>query len=387
MFRAFLKLGLTSFGGPIAHLGYFREEVVVRRGWTDDARYADLVALCQFLPGPASSKVGFALGLMRAGPLGAVAAWCAFTLPSAAMLVAFAYGSAALSGPWEAAIVHGLKLVAVAIVAQAVLGMARTLLPDRVTAGIAVCAAAAVWVAGSSVGQVGAIVLGGAAGIALCRGGAKPITRSDDFRVGRKVAIVCALLFLALLVGLPLLRAATGWQAVAMADAFYRSGALVFGGGHVILPLLRAEVVPPGWVDPETFLVGYSAAQAVPGPLFTFAAFLGAAMVPQPNGFAGAALALVAVFLPGMLILLASLPFWGSIRTTASAQAALRGANAAVVGILAAALYDPVSTSAIGNTLDLAAAAFGFAMLTVLKAPPWSVVVLVTAIGTALWLA
>jgi chromate transporter len=384
---AFLKLGLTSFGGPIAHLGYFRDEFVVRRRWIDEAGYADLVALCQFLPGPASSQVGFALGLSRAGAPGALAAWAAFTLPSAILMVAIAYGAGAFAGPLGAAVAHGLKLVAVAIVAQAVLGMARALLPDRATAAIAVFAIAAV-VLGGALGQIAAIALGAAAGLLIPQGdpaSASPAAGRSP-AVGRAVAAGCAVAFLALLIGLPLLRAATDAQSVALFDSFYRSGALVFGGGHVVLPLLQAEVVPPGWVDSGTFLTGYGAAQAMPGPLFAFAAFLGAGMGPEPNGLLGAAVALLAIFLPGLLVLLAALPFWGAIRSRPSARAALRGANAAVVGVLAAALYDPVWTTAVLSPRDFLIAAAGFTALVAWRAPPWTVVmgIVIAATGSAL---
>jgi chromate transporter len=381
---AFLKLGLTSFGGPIAHLGYFRDEFVVRRRWIDEAGYADLVALCQFLPGPASSQVGFALGLSRAGAAGALAAWAAFTLPSAILMVAIAYGAGAFAGPVGAAVAHGLKLVAVAVVAQAILGMARALLPDRTTAAIAVLAIAAV-VLGGALGQLAAIALGAAAGLLI--GDRSPASASASAgwspAIGRTVAAVCAAALFALLIGLPLLRAATGSQTLAMIDSFYRSGALVFGGGHVVLPLLQAEVVPHGWVDAGTFLTGYGAAQAMPGPLFTFAAFLGAAMGPQPNGVLGAAVALVAIFLPGMLALVAALPFWGAIRARPGARAALAGANAAVVGVLAAALYDPVWTTAVLSPRDFLIAAAGFAALVAWRAPPWTVVLGIVIAATA----
>ncbi|MFC3693205.1 chromate efflux transporter [Chenggangzhangella methanolivorans] len=374
VFGAFLKLGLTSFGGPIAHLGYFRDEFVGKRRWIDDASYADLVALCQFLPGPASSQVGFALGLMRAGPMGAMAAWSAFTLPSAAIMIAIAYGADLFSGPHGSSLAHGLKLVAVAIVAHAVLGMARALLPDRATGTIAVVAIAAV-VLGGPHGQLAAIALGTVVGFAAFgRADAAPQRTGIAARLSRATAIACLLAFFALLLGLPLLRAMTGSQSVALADAFYRSGALVFGGGHVVLPLLQAEVVSTGWIDAGRFLTGYGAAQAMPGPLFTFAAFIGAAVGPEPNGVAGAAIALVSVFLPGILVLLAALPFWNSIRAKPSARAALRGANAAVVGVLAAALYDPIWTSAVLSPRDFLVAAAGFAALTAWNAPPWTVV-------------
>ncbi|MDR6284304.1 chromate transporter [Methylopila jiangsuensis] len=383
----FLKLGLTSFGGPIAHLGYFRDELVVRRRWIDDAGYADIVALCQFLPGPASSQVGFALGMMRAGALGAFAAWAAFTLPSAALMVAIAYGAEAFSGPLGSAVAHGLKLVAVAIVAQAVLGMARSLLPDRTTATIAVVAIAAI-VFGGPWGQLAAIAIGAVVGLMLRdEAAAAPIGSSPSFGIGRGLGIACAIAFVVLMFGLPLLRASTDAHSMALFDSFYRSGALVFGGGHVVLPLLQAETVPPGWIDASTFLTGYGAAQAMPGPLFTFAAFLGAAMGPEPNGVVGATIALVAVFLPGLLVLVAALPFWGAIRERPTARAALRGANAAVVGVLAAALYDPVWISAVLSPRDFLIAAAGFAALVAWRAAPWTVVVGIVAATVSLSLA
>lgn len=375
VFAAFLKLGLTSFGGPIAHLGYFRDELVVRRRWIDEAGYGDLVALCQFLPGPASSQVGFALGLLRAGLLGALAAWTAFTLPSAALMIGFAYGAGFLTGPIGVALVHGLKLVAVAVVAQAVLGMVRSLTPDGTRAAIALGALTLVTLAGGAAGQLGAIALGALAGLWICRTGPLAPVAHVGFKASRRVAGICLVLFFVLLVALPALHAATDAQSVALFDAFYRSGALVFGGGHVVLPLLQAEVVPPGWIADNAFLAGYGAAQAVPGPLFTFAAYLGAAVRPEPNGIAGGVLALVAVFLPGLLILLAALPFWEALRARPAAQAALRGSNAAVVGILGAALYDPVWTSAVLNPRDFLIAGAGFVALVGWKCPPWLVVI------------
>lgn len=379
VFRVFLKLGLTSFGGPIAHLGYFRDELVLRRKWTDEAGFADLVALCQFLPGPASSQTGFALGLMRGGPLGALAAWVAFTLPSAILLVLFALSAAAFDGPAGQGLVHGLKLVAVAVVAQAVWGMARSLAPDRPRAGIALAAVLIVTLAAGSLGQITAIIMGGAAGLVLCRGGTIAGATHAGFRVSRKAGIAALALFALLLLVPPLLAGAS--HSIALLDAFYRSGALVFGGGHVVLPLLQAEVVGPGWVGNDAFLTGYGAAQAVPGPLFTFAAWLGAVAGPEPNGIAGAAVALVAVFLPGLLLLVGVLPFWDALRTRPAAQAAMRGTNAAVVGILGAALYNPVWTSAILTPRDFALALTGFVLLTVWKAPPWMVVALCAAGG------
>lgn len=381
MFGAFLKLGVTSFGGPIAHLGYFRQAFVVRRRWIDEASYADLVALCQFLPGPASSQVGFALGLARGGPLGALAAWTAFTLPSALLLFGFAYAAAAFAGPFGSAAIHGLKLVAVAIVAQAVWGMARTLTPDRPRAGIAMVALFVVTLVGGGIGQVGAILIGAAGGLWLCRGGTPIVSGSLRFSVSRWLGVASLVTFAAIFIGLPLLTAATGSQGLALFGSFYRSGALVFGGGHVVLPLLQAEVVTPGWTDNATFLAGYGAAQAVPGPLFTFAAYLGAVVRPAPHGAIGAALALVAIFLPGLLILIGALPFWDALRTRPAAQAALRGVNAGVVGILAAALYTPVWTSAVLTAYDFAVAAGGFVLLTLWRMPPFLVVVVIVALS------
>ncbi len=380
MLLAFLKLGLTSFGGPIAHLGYFRDELVVRRKWLDESAYGDLVALCQFLPGPASSQVGFALGLRRAGPLGALAAWAAFTLPSAILLIVFAAGAAALQGPVAQGVLHGLKLVAVAVVAQAVWGMARSLTPDRQRAGIALCALVLVTLVMGAVGQIGAIVLGAAAGLVLCRTGERSGDATLGFAVSAKAGLVAFALFVGLLVALPLLAGAIGDHGIALFDAFYRAGSLVFGGGHVVLPLLESEVVATGWLSSDAFVAGYGATQAVPGPLFTFAAYLGAVGAP-PNGIVGGLVALVAIFLPGLLVLIAALPFWDRLRRRPQAQAAMRGANAAVVGILAAALYDPVWTSAVLGASDFALAAGGFLLLVMWKAPPWSVVVLLAGIG------
>jgi len=384
VFRAFLKLGLTSFGGPIAHLGYFRDELVLRRRWIDEAGYADLVALCQFLPGPASSQVGFALGLLRAGALGACAAWAAFTLPSALALVLFAFGATALQGPLGVALLHGLKVVAVAVVAQAVWGMARALCPDRERASIAVAAALIVIFVAGSIGQVAAIVMGAFAGLWLCRGAPATAIGRLTFAVSRQAGAVALALFFMLLVLLPVAAAAFPAQALALFDAFYRAGALVFGGGHVVLPLLQAEVVRPGWVSADAFLAGYGAAQAVPGPLFTFAAYLGAVMRPEPDGVVGAAICLIAVFVPGLLLVVGTLPFWDAVRTRPGAQAALRGTNAAVVGLLGAALYHPVWTSAILSPRDFALALLGFVLLTVWQAPPWLVVALTAAGGVAL---
>ncbi|MBB3391776.1 chromate transporter [Rhizobium sp. BK275] len=378
VFGAFLKLGLTSFGGPIAHLGYFRDELVTRRKWIDEKGYADLVALCQFLPGPASSQVGFAMGLLRGGPLGALAAWSAFTLPSALILFIFATAATALDNPAGQGLLHGLKLVAVAVVAQAVWGMARSLTPDRPRGDIALAAIFMV-IAGGTFGQLAAIVLGAVSGLVLCRGAAVEQRTSFSFGISRSAGVICLLAFLLLLFGLPLIASIMDSQGLRLFDAFYRSGALVFGGGHVVLPLLETEVVRSGWVSENAFLAGYGVAQAVPGPLFTFSAYLGAVMGPSPNGVAGAAISLIAIFLPGFLLLLGTLPFWDRLSTYPLAQAAMRGANAAVVGVLGAALYNPVWTSAVLTSTDFALALSGFLLLVVWKAPPWIVVLLMAA--------
>ena len=389
VFVAFLKLGLTSFGGPIAHLGYFRDELVRRRRWIDDAGYADLVALCQFLPGPASSQVGFALGVLRAnGLLGGLAAWAGFTLPSALVLVAFALGAAAFTGPAAEGFLHGLKLVAVAVVAQAIWGMARSLTPDRARGGIALAAVFLIVFVGGSLGQVAAIAAGGLAGLALCRAPSVAATATAlRFPVTRRAGFAALGLCAALLILSPIAAALVADGGVRLFDAFYRSGALVFGGGHVVLPLLQAELVGGGRVDEQAFLAGYGLTQAVPGPLFTFAAYLGAVAGPAPNGIGGAAIALAAVFLPGLLLVYGALPFWHELRGRAGAQAAMRGANAAVVGILGAALYHPLWTGAVAGEVDFALALAGFLLLTVWAVPPWIVVVLLAAAGMAVRLA
>nr|AAO16588.1 ChrA [Acetobacter aceti] len=348
----FLRLGVTCFGGPIAHIGYFRDEFVVRRRWLNERAYADLVGLCQFLPGPASSQVGFSIGLMRAGYAGGLAAWAGFTLPSALILVLFAYGANAVAGPTGAGLLHGLKLVAVAIVAQAVWGMARTLCPDRTRASIAVTAALIVLFAISPLAQIAAIVLGGLAGLWLCRSVQTSDGEHITVPVSHRAGIVALALFLALLFGLPVLACHGAPEGVSLFDAFYRSGALVFGGGHVVLPLLHEAFVTSGWVSDDTFLAGYGAAQAVPGPLFTFAAYLGAVVGQSPHGVAGAAFGLFGIFLPGILVLIGALPFWDTFRSQRAVHATMRGVNAAVVGLLGAALYTPVWTSAVRSAAD-----------------------------------
>ncbi|MBR9864775.1 MAG: chromate efflux transporter [Rhodobacteraceae bacterium] len=381
VFAVFLKLGLTSFGGPVAHLGYFRDELVTRRQWLTDADYADLVALCQFLPGPASSQVGFALGLMRAGWTGAFAAFAGFTFPSVIILFAFALGAATLSGPIGSGALHGLKIVAVAIVAQAVWGMARTLCPDRTRATIAAGAIGILALFPGAWGMVGAILFGALAGRLFCHSVAN-YAPAPPLPVSRTAAVFCLFLAVGLLTLLPILAPLS--PSLSILDSFYRAGALVFGGGHVVLPLLEAEVVQSGWVSADAFLAGYGAAQAVPGPLFTFAAYLGAVLGSEPNGITGAALAQTALFLPGFLLLTGALPFWQSLRNTPSVQSLMQGANAAVVGILGAALYSPVFTSAIGGMPDLALAVGCFVLLMVWKTPPWAVVALSACGGVLL---
>jgi chromate transporter len=378
---AFFKLGLTSFGGPVAHLGYFRREFVVRRAWLDERAFAELVALAQFLPGPASSQTGFAIGLTRAGYLGGIAAWAGFTLPSAAAMTLIAYGAGALHGAAGDALLHGLKLVAVAIVAQAVLGMARALCPDRPRATIAVLALILTAFAPAAWAQIAVIVLGAIAGLLVYRQTAVIATAAAPAPVGRRMGVVCLSLYVVLL-ALSLVPMPAG--AAALAAAFYRSGALVFGGGHVVLPLLRGAIVDPGWVSDSAFLAGYGAAQAVPGPLFTFSAYLGAVAAVPPGGIAGAALALIAIFAPGLLLMMAALVFWRDLRALKPARAAMAGVNAAVVGLLASALYSPVWTSAVRTPTDFAIAAAGFVALAVWRAPPLLVVAATAAAAVAL---
>ena len=384
VFWVFLGLGLTSFGGPVAHLGYFRQAFVIRRQWLDEAAYADLVTLGQFLPGPASSQVGFAIGLSRAGWRGGLAAWCGFTLPSALLLFAFATFAASLHGIAATSAIHGLNLVAVAVVAQAVWGMARTLTPDVRRMAIAVAGALIVLFAAGAWGQVGAILFGGLAGIILCQKMFAPVVGRIGPCVSPAMGAVLLAVFAALLLGLPL--AASRSHDLAVFEAFYRSGALVFGGGHVVLPLLHDAVVAPGWVSPESFLAGYGAAQAVPGPLFAVASYLGASLTLWPNGLWGAAVALVGIFLPGLLIMAGALPFWDRFRKGVQAQAVMRGVNAAVVGLLAAALYDPLWKHAVLNWTDLALAMAGFGMLILARLPSLLVVVTIVIAAMALGL-
>jgi chromate transporter len=381
IFMVFLRLGISSFGGPIAHLGYFRDEFVARRKWLDEQAFADLVALCQFLPGPASSQTGFSIGLMRGGYLGGLAAWTAFTLPSAIALLLFAYGAGQLSGPIGTGLLHGLKLVAVAIVAQAVWGMARSLCPDRERASIATVAAVIVLFSASPIAQIGAILIGALAGLWLCRDALPPAAAGHiSMPVSRTAGFVFLSAFAILLLAALLLTGRTSLPGFDVFAAFYRSGALVFGGGHVVLPLLREAFVTPGWVSDDSFLAGYGAAQAVPGPVFTFAAYLGAVLKTEPNGVAGAVVGTVGIFLPGLLILIGTLPFWDAFRMRMGAQAVMRGVNAAVVGLLGAALYNPIWTASVEGPPDVALALIGFVLLVAWRAPSF-VVVLIGAVG------
>lgn len=384
VFLVSLKLGLTSFGGPVAHMGYYRQEYVVRRGWIGEGPFADLVALCQFLPGPASSQVGMGIGTLRAGALGAFAAWLGFTLPSALLMMALAYGLEAFAGRVPHGLLQGLKVVAVAVVAQAVWGMARSLTPDRPRITLALLAAAWVLTWPGSASQLGAIALGGLIGWRLLaqeqRNDAEP--HPNAYRMHRHAGLALLALFFALLLALPL--AANLWPepALRVIERFYRAGSLVFGGGHVVLPLLQAEVVPH-WIGNETFMAGYGAAQAVPGPLLTFAAYLGTAIggatghAPWAYGL----LALVAIFLPSFLLILGALPFWEALRRLEPVQAALRGVNAVVVGILLAALYDPVWTTGVRNAADFVVALGAFGLIVFWKVPPWAVVLLSGGVG------
>ncbi|WP_087723957.1 chromate efflux transporter [Pandoraea sp. PE-S2T-3] len=384
----FLKLGLTSFGGPIAHLGYFRREFVERRRWLDDGTFTDLLGLCQFLPGPASSQLGFSIGLLRAGWLGGLAAWLGFTLPSVLLLLAFAAVAPDLGGPAGSGLIHGLKLVAVAVVAQAVWDMARRLCPDHRRAAIALVTVAALSVLTTVYAQLIVIVLGAVLGLVFCKTASSsdlhgPSVRPHVFGVSRAAGVVALICFFALLFGLPALAGSYAGQSIKVFDAFYRSGALVFGGGHVVLPLLQQQTVATGWISSNDFLAGYGAAQAVPGPLFSFAAFLGWMLAGTPNHWAGALLATVGIFLPGLLLVLAALPYWQVLRGRSSATALLAGVNAAVVGLLASALYSPVWTSAVHSTPDFAVAVIGFFLLARRKFPPLVVVVFCALAGIA----
>lgn len=381
IFLIFLKLGFTSFGGPVAHLGYFRTEFVEKRGWMSDAQYADIVALCQFLPGPASSQVGIAIGLSQAGYKGALSAWLGFTLPSAIFLIIFALGMAHYSELATSGILHGLKIAAVAIVAQAIWGMARHLCPDKARITIMVITTCFVLMVSSIIGQVLAIIIAGLVGWRLFKPNTDGAQGALNVPISKKSGTVWLLIFVMLLVILPM--AVWIWpnSIVMMLDDFYRAGALVFGGGHVVLPLLQAEIVETGKVSHDLFLAGYGATQIVPGPLFTFAAFLGASMNELPNGWLGGMIALAAIFLPSFLLVVGTLPFWESLRHHGNMKAALMGINAAVVGLLLAAFYQPIWTSSIVNATDFSLALIAFVALMVWKQPIWLVVMLCGAIG------
>ncbi|HXX45106.1 MAG TPA: chromate efflux transporter [Candidatus Acidoferrales bacterium] len=379
---AFLRLGCTSFGGPIAHLGYLRDEFVVRRQWLEEGQFAEIIALAQTLPGPASSQVGFTIGLLKGGWPGALAAWTGFTLPSAALMVAFAFAHREFAGPHTLGIIHGLQIVAVAVIAQAVLMMQRGLARDRVLATIAVLGAAVALLAPAYVGTLAAIGAGAVAGAIFCRAASQAATPSPlRFAVSRTTGAVLCSLFLLLLAAPPLIltRVAAPW--LAEFEAFYRSGALVFGGGHVVLPLLQSATVAKGWLSEQTFLAGYGAAQVVPGPLFTFAAYLGADLNFSPNGTAGGCLALASIFLPGLMLVAGILPFWAQLRERRVVRAALAGVNASVVGVLGAALYKPVWVSTILRPLDFVIALAAFVLLVQWRVHPWKVVVLTAAVS------
>lgn len=378
---AFTKLGLTSFGGPVAHIGYFRQEFVVRRQWLDEKSYADLVAMCQFLPGPASSQIGMALGFLRSGFSGSLAAWVGFTIPSVIVMILFALGATQMEMVSHGGWLHGLKVVAVAVVAQAVWGMAKSLCPDRNRATVAILAAMLVLLWPTALGQVMAIVVGGLFGWRFLATDKTAMGDTLHIPLSRKAGIGLLVLFGLLLVMLPLLAMVIASPEIKIIDSFYRAGSLVFGGGHVVLPLLQAEVVPSGWLNNELFLAGYGAAQAVPGPLFTFAAYLGAAMDFGPSGWIGGMLALLAVFLPSFLLVVGMLPFWDALRQKKAAQSILRGVNAAVVGLLIAALYNPVWTSGILTGQDFIIALAAFGLLVFWKVYPWLVVVLAAIAG------
>lgn len=370
------KLGLTSFGGPAAHIGYFREEYVKKRQWLDDKMYADLVALCQFLPGPASSQVGIAVGLMRGGMLGGILSWIGFTLPSVLLLMGFAWLISS-TGSFDTGWIKGLKIVAVAVVAHAIIGMGKSLTPDKKRMTVAMAAAILTLMIPTVIGQITIIVGAGIAGYLMYRKEQAPKPMDIPLPFGKRTGIVAWSIFALLLIGIPLVRPFVQSSLFAVFDIFYRVGSIVFGGGHVVLPMLEREVVPTGWMDAETFITGYGAAQAVPGPLFTLSGYLGQLM----DGPIGAAIAVFAMFLPSFLLVVGTLPFWSVIRSKPAIQAALKGINAAVVGILLAAFYNPVFVSAITSTTDFAIAIIGFTLLFFYKWSPWIVVAVSAVLG------
>ena len=385
VFRVFLRLGLTSFGGPVAHLGYFREEFVNQRRWMSERSYADLVALCQFLPGPASSQVGLAVGMSRGGYRGAAAAWLGFTMPSAIALILVALGIGVYADGINSGLLGGLKVAAVAVVAQAVWGMARNLCPDTPRITLMAIATCLMLISQTAWSQVAVIIAAGVTGLFLFK--ADTQSSVDDglqVSVSRRAGIFWLMLFFVLLLALPVLAGTMSSQTLDMIDAFYRAGALVFGGGHVVLPLLQAEVVPTGWVSEDSFLAGYGAAQAVPGPLFTFAAFLGAAMNQLPTGWLGGFICLLAIFVPSFLLIAGALPFWQQLRQSPRIQSALMGVNAAVVGLLLAALYDPVWTSGVSDAADFGLALLALVALATWRLPPWLVVASCAVAGWAI---
>lgn len=383
VFKVFLRLGCTSFGGPVAHIGYFQTEFVARRKWLDERSFADLVALCQFLPGPASSQVGMGVGIAKAGIGGALAAWLGFTIPSAILMLAFAYGLIEAGDALGTGWLQGLKVMAVAVVAQAVWQMANALCPDRTRRGFAIAAAVLVLVAQGPLGHVAAICLGAILGWLFISNGAVAPPPSLSIPIGRRTGFSVLGVFFILLAGLPVAAALSGSHSLAVLDSFFRAGSLVFGGGHVLLPLLQAHVVPPGWVDADTFLAGYGAAQALPGPLFSISAFLGAVTSPG-GGIALALLCLLGIFLPSFLLLVGVMPFWNALRARPAVQSALMGVNAAVVGLLVAVLYDPVWTGTVHGPKDFVLLLAAFGALAVFKLPPWMVAVPAAVLGAIL---
>jgi len=381
IFIVFLKLGMTSFGGPVAHIGYFHDEFVVKRKWLSDHSYADLVALCQFLPGPASSQVGISIGLSRAGYLGAVAAWLGFTLPSAILLILFGLGVSSFPHELSHSLLHGLKIVAVSVVALAIWQMAVKLCPDKKRASIAILAALIVVMLNSAWAQIGVIILGGICGWLFLKSTTELPHSPVKFPISKKAGVAFLTVFFGLLLILPMAARNSDLQAVRYFDSFFRAGSLVFGGGHVVLPLLQSEVIPAGWVTKETFMAGYGAAQAVPGPLFTFSAYIGAASQAEPSGWLGAVICLFAAFVPSFLLIFGALPFWEQLRSYEKVRNSLLGINAAVVGLLAAAFYNPVWTSAIFSVKDFMLALGAFLLLAFAKAPAWAVVLLSAVVG------